>query len=234
METASWTDYLERHFGQWAVPNLVRGIVVLNILIYILMLGSPEFLSSLILTGSHLMNGEVWRLFTFFLILDPSLNTHWLFLLITLWVMWFIGEYLEEEWGAFKVNLFYLVGVLSVGIFSLFFPMIVIPSWYLNAMPFLAFATLFPTFVFHLYFLIPIEAKWLGVITGGLILLSFITVENASERMLIFASAINYLSFFGPTAVSTWKQRYESKQRLKELRRGYDEFDNEDDEDQRR
>ena len=66
---------------------------------------------------------------------------------------------------------------------------------------FLAFATLYPDTQFLLFFIIPVKAKWLAWIDGGLLAVSFVLKLislNWFGAALIVVAILNYLIFFWP------------------------------------
>lgn len=71
---------LERSVGRFAVSRIIIYIVFLQSLAYILWMaqqrkpdGAGDFLSRLELVGSLVMQGQVWRIFTFVL-MPPLMN----------------------------------------------------------------------------------------------------------------------------------------------------------------
>ena len=103
-------DTLERRFGRYAIPNLIRVIAAFNALVFILGQINPAFLGFLDLTRDGLARHEYWRLITYIFI--PK-TTSFLFIFFALSWLWMMGEGLERAWGAFRVNLFYLVGMVG-------------------------------------------------------------------------------------------------------------------------
>ena len=62
----------------------------------------------------------------------------------------------------------------------------------------LAFAAIFPQAVFRINFLIPIKAKWLGIVYAVIIGYEFLMSDMVS-RVIILASLLNFLLFFFAT-----------------------------------
>src|SRR3712207_4317566 len=106
----SFLDKLERRIGFIAVPGLVRIIVTFTALVYGLMILAPEFVSVIELDPALVMAGGVLRLFTYVFI--PRTMSP-LFQLLGLWFLWFVGEGLERAWGALRLVLYFLVGMLG-------------------------------------------------------------------------------------------------------------------------
>jgi membrane associated rhomboid family serine protease len=197
MLVSSWVERVEDHFGHWAVPNLVRVLVGLNIATYLFNLVSPGFIDILTLQPEAVMHGEVWRVVTFLFI--PPVDLHPIFLLLFFWFLWWVGDALEGEIGSFQVNLFYLVSLLAVGAATPFIGLAVVPNVYLHTAIFLMFGTLFPEVQILLMMVIPTPAKILAWISAAWTGLQFFLVPEI--RLVIAASMAGYLAFFGEALV---------------------------------
>ena len=51
-------DRLERHLSRFAIPHLIRYVVVLNALVFILLSLDPKYLSVLVLDGDAIVQGR--------------------------------------------------------------------------------------------------------------------------------------------------------------------------------
>ncbi len=203
-----WINALERRFGHLAVPGLLRIIVVFNTLVYLLLLVNPELESWLDLRPDRIMAGEVWRLGSYILI--PQVNAHspfgvlWVFLYLNL--LWLMGEGLEQAWGSFKLNLFYLLGMIGTTVAALCFNADDATGFFLNLSLFFAFATLFPNFPILLFFVLPVAVKWIALFSlfgVGMQLLG----GTVSQRLVIGVSLLNYVLFFGGDWIKYWRER---------------------------
>ena len=75
-------------------------------------------------------------------------------------------------WGAFRFNLYFFSGMLlhviaCLLIYLIFGMNFQMGSFYLNMSLFFVYVALFPDAEFLLFFIIPIKAKWLGIIEGA-------------------------------------------------------------------
>ena len=75
---------------------------------------------------------------------------------------YFLGSTLENVWGTFRFNLYYLVGLIGAVIAAFFTGYGT--STYLNLSLFLAFAFLFPDHEILLFFFFPIKMKYLAYV----------------------------------------------------------------------
>jgi hypothetical protein len=181
---------LERRFGRYAIPNLIGFIVGGMAIVWVLSLAKPEFQDHLALDIRAVRRGEVWRLVTFLFIPPPSSA---LWILINLYFTWWVGSSLEQHWGAFKFNAYYAVGAVgTIAAAVLFGPA---TNFWLDASLFLAFATVFPEIKILLFFVIPVQVKWLGIIAALGIAYAGAT-GSWGTRGSIVASLANYVLFF--------------------------------------
>ena len=213
----SWLDKLERRFGFLAIPGLIRFVIGFTVLVYLLVYLNRGFESYLALDPVLIRQGEVWRLVTY-IFLPQTLSPLWL--LLALWFLWFIGEGLERAWGAFRLTLYFLVGMIGTAVAAFFFG-----AKFSNGMLivslFFAFARFYPEEVIYILFILPVKIKWLAWIMGAFLLFGFV-VNGMSYRMALVAAFANYLIFFGPeiihearhrTEVSARRKRFESHAR---------------------
>src|SRR5256885_16211907 len=116
--TMNLLESLERRFGRFAIPGLIRIIAGFNALVFVLARLNPEFVSLLNLDRRAVLHGQVWRLVTYIYIPTTSSRIWFLFVLLFLW---FIGEGLGRAWGAFRFNLFYFVVMVSRSVAAFLF-----------------------------------------------------------------------------------------------------------------
>jgi len=192
---------LERKIGRYALPNLIAYVVAGMAIVWVLSLARPELLRYLVLDMDAVRRGEVWRLVTF-LFIPRAMSPIWV--LISLYFTWWIGSSLEEHWGPFKLNAFYLVGALgTVAAAVLTRPQ---TNFWLHTSLFLAFATVFPDAQIMLMLILPIRAKWLGLLSAVGIGIAFVG-NDWPARAAIGAAVGNYLLFFGGHWWGVWRSR---------------------------
>ncbi|MDO4555883.1 MAG: hypothetical protein Q4B70_12150, partial [Lachnospiraceae bacterium] len=199
----NFLDKLERKFGRYAIHNLSRYLIILYVLgaIVNIFSGGTIYNAYLSLNPYMILHGEIWRIFTF-LIATPTSNL--IFLIFVLLFYYNICAELEYHWGDFRFNMYILVGVLGtiLAAFLLYFitgsGYISMDTYYLNLSLFLAYAASFPDATFYLYAVIPVKAKWLGILDGVLLLYSFIS-GGMSTRVAVIVAMLNFLLFFFAT-----------------------------------
>ena len=93
-------SFLRRH-PRLGIPGLMRYIVIGNVLVYLLdMFSKSGYAMGTGLLGfsaNAILQGQVWRLVTFFFV--PASSRNIFFFLVTLYFYYFIGNALENEWG---------------------------------------------------------------------------------------------------------------------------------------
>ncbi len=186
-------DRFERHLSRFAIPGLIRFVVAFNALAFFLGALNPGYLEVLALDRAEILKGEVWRIFTWIFIPDI---TSFPWILLYLWATFWIGDLLESQWGTFRLNAYYFLGmffcILSAVIFGASFGNI-----FLNLSIFLALATLLPNMEILVFFILPVKLKWASLISliGPLLIL---ITGPLPAKMMVLVCLGNYLLFFGP------------------------------------
>lgn len=213
---------LERRFGRFAIPNLTTVLLVGQVCLYVAsFMPQGVDLGRVMLNPARVMQGEVWRLVTF-LFTPPGDRTAFVIFYFLLFHLF--GTSLERHWGEFRFNMFILVGWLA-NVVAAFAGAAILGSVQPNAPGamelapasasnvflysslFLAFARLYPDFIINLFFVLPIRIKWLALLQWlgyGYKLLS----GTWMERMLVLATVLNYLLFFGPEHLREYRQTH--------------------------
>lgn len=203
-----WIDRLERRARGLAVPNLMFFLSGAMLLVYILQLFFPMLPRVLSLDRSALLHGQVWRLLTF-LAVPPSSSPLWI--LFNLYFYCLLGRGLEQQWGVFRFNLYYLCGMVGAILTCLITGYGT--NYYLNLSLFLAFAAFYPDYRLMLFFVLPVKIKYLAMLDGVLLLVSFV-LAGWPDRIAILMSLVNIVIFFGgsslkrlKTQMGYWKTR---------------------------
>ncbi len=164
----------------------------------------------LYLSWPLVMKGQIWRVLTF--IFEPG-NSNPLTFILSLYFYYMIGGALENEWGSFNFDCFYLLEMLFTVIAAAFIG--VGTSYYINLSLFLAFAMLYPEYQVLLFYVIPVKVKWVALIDFLFMAYSFWV--NPSSRLLIVACLIPLVLFLGEDAYRNIKRYIERKKRQNEF-----------------
>ena len=214
-------DKLERRFGFLAIPGLIRAIVIFTGLVFVLVRLNPDYRFVLALDPARIRHGEVWRLVTY-IFLPQTFSFLWV--LMALWFLWFIGDGLEKAWGAFRVTLYYFVGMIGTTVAAFFFGSNFSNSM-LTAGLFFAFAHFYPDEVIYVFFILPLKIKWVAWAVAAFLLYGFV-VGGIALQMAMLAALSNYLIFFAPGVISQLRNRKEiasRRQRFETQSRSNDE-----------
>lgn len=212
-------DRMERKFGKYAIKDLGRYIIFMYGLGSIIRILNEDFYYNwLSLDFSKVLDGQIWRILTFFL--QPPVSdmrgVNVLLCVISLAFYYWVFNALEKALGTFRLNLYYFSGVLfNVLITLAFFIIFYIFTgeqfglstslYYVNESLFLAFAVLFPDVTVYFMMMLPVKMKWAAVVWGAFMLYDFIRIENvllavspiyaAFYALILFVSLLNFVIF---------------------------------------
>lgn len=223
-------DRLERRFRRYAIPHLTAMIVAGQGLLYVLSYMSGGLsLDRIALNPERVLNGEVWRLVTFPFMPPPMIPVFAIFYFLLLYQF---GTSLENYWGLLRYNLFLGIG-LAASIVAAFIAYAILRgieandpqlaglaasqvanNGFLYSSIFLAFARLNPNFTMMLFFVLPVPIKYLALVQWAFFFLT-IAVGDWMSRMLVIATVLNYMLFFGR---EQWREaRYNRRRHLFQL-----------------
>jgi len=175
---------MEKKIGKYAIKNIIMWVVVLEALGYLLMSIIPGFVEYIALNPILVLKGQVWRLVSWIMI-PPSLDDNAFLMLVAFYCDYWIGTTLERLWGKFYMNVFFFSGMIlciltNFAIYAwAYFANGVTPqsligiyyityfdgaTFYLITSILLAFSVCFAEVSFLLFFVLPIKAKYLGLI----------------------------------------------------------------------
>jgi len=197
---------LERKFGKYAIPNLMKYIIILFGVGLLIGSMPPYTLGNYFkLDFPSIMKGQIWRLFTF--IIPISSIGGILYTAIAAYCYYLIGNALERTWGAFRFNLYFFSGIffnlLASFITFLFTGLSLSPSLeFICGTLFFALAAIYPNTEFRLYFLIPIKAKYLAWVQAALYIFtigSYMVKGQYFQVIPLVVAVGNFLIFFFAT-----------------------------------
>ena len=214
-------DRLERRFGRFAVPNLAlliamgHGLVLVMSWLNASQPGSADVLQDWRLQGSEVLAGEWWRLLTF-LFVPPGSDILFLFALYLFVVM---GGALENKWGAFRFNVYMLVGCVSSVAVAFIVPDQAVTVGYLGLSVVLAFAGLFPDFRLYVMFVFPVPIKFLAWFVWFYYGVTLLSGSNWLDKLLVLASILNFALFFGSDILLKIRSSKRRQQHLRQVAR---------------
>ncbi len=191
------------------IPNLMLYVSLGSALVCIIDLvnGSNLLTSLLFFHKGAILQGQVWRLFTYAF----TYNTGSLLLTaISLLCYYALGRHMEQMWGTLRFNLFYLTGLILMDIYCMLFDGQASVT-YLNLSLFLGYATLFPDAQFLLMFIIPIKARFFALFDLLLVVVDLIIYPFPYNLFPVIALA-NYFLFFGKDVLNilplSWRRKF--------------------------
>jgi hypothetical protein len=209
---------LDTRFGRFAVPNVTMVLIVGQVFLFLAFYmnpgeGNENVLEKIWLSPEKVLAGEVWRIVTF--LFTPPL-TNPIFAFFFWYLFYLMGTTLEVSWGAFRYNLFLLIGYLAclIGAFATYFATgsdFPANNGFLYGTVFLAFARLFPEFVMYIMFIIPVKIRWLAMFQWIVYTVSFL-MGPGMVRAMVAASVANYFFFFGRDIWRDMKQGHRRMQ----------------------
>ena len=166
-------------FGPGPITPAVRALLIANIAAFVLTFFAPSLLLTFGLRPADVFkSGAVWQGLTY-MFLHGNVS-HIFFNMLTLWL---IGVELERMWGTTFFTKFYFACGLGAGLTQVllgFLPDPIGSQFYYQATIgasgaiyglLLAFALYFPTRPFLIFFIFPVQARYLVMILGGISLL---------------------------------------------------------------
>lgn len=182
----NWMYNLERKYGKYAIKNITRYMALISIIgsIFLSAIGD-EYIYKCAFYMPYILKGQVWRLVTW-VFYPMSAASILEFLFIFCLVM--LGDSLESCFGSFRMNLYFLTGILLNifgGIIIYIFTGISIELslYYILFSLYVMLGLFMPDAEVRLYFVLPIKMKWLmGFYAVGL---AYEVIRNFSFGMSV-------------------------------------------------
>ena len=192
---------LRRRFERFCFKNRDKGIP--NMMLYISLGAGLVYLFTMATQNSVLyyylmfdreliLQGQVWRLISYPLTYNAG---NLLLTAVSLLCYYSLGRAMENIWGTFRFNLFYLSGIVMMDIYCMIFGGYA-DVYYLNLSLFLSYATMFPNAQFLLFFIIPVKAWIFALLDLVLVLIGLLT-DSFPYNLFSVISIANYFLFFG-------------------------------------
>lgn len=216
---------LERKFGRYAIHDLMLYFMYIwgfSTLLFNFFPGADRlYYTFFSLDFRMVFRGQIWRLVTF--IFTPYwLRSSFDFICFALqvYVYLMIGRSLENAWGAFRFNLFFIGGILFNILGGLIYYITVISIGSVSGLGFLsstaymvgldylfqsmffAFAVLYPNIQFLLFYIIPVKVKYLAILDAlylGYLVLTSIKGGQYYMAIGVIVALANFLIFFFAT-----------------------------------
>ena len=188
----NWIDKMERRYGRFAIPYLIKGLMIGQLAVgLIVLLINGQFAGFISLSRSAVLHGQIWRLITF--LFQPVWLGGALGILNLVFYFW-IGNSLTRAWGDFRMTLFIALGVLGAWI-SCFLAGGASPDGIFLSMMF-AYTWMWPEQGVLLFGIIPLKMKYLGWYELLVWAVQFLTGTLTTKISLVLG-LLGFLVFFG-------------------------------------
>ena len=211
-----WLDSIERRLEWLSFPGLFKYLTFLGVIAYACQWARPDI--GQVLDFDHegiFQRGEVWRIFTF--IFTPMGSGGFtpigvIMLFFAVMVSFLISDSLEAAWGPTRTTLYVLLSWFATAASQMLFD----PQWagagmMLYSSLFFAFATLFPKVEFALFFIIPVQVRFLAMI--GAFFLAMAALSSLSSLQVILPAMLPYFLWVLPDIIRGRKSLVASAQR---------------------
>ena len=210
----NWINKLENRFGHLAIPNILRYVAALSALVFVLMTINPSYSSYLELNPLAVLNGQAWRLITHVFIPQFGYGVPpWLGAAMYIMFLMWLGDGLEEALGAFRLNLYFFIGIIGVGVGAMLFG-VDAHRVILFGTLFMAFAWFYPDATVMLFFIVPIKAKWIALLDALVIGIIFIS-SDWMQKVGVLIAMSNLILFFWKPWLNKRAERVDANQRRK-------------------
>ena len=213
---------------------IVIGSAVVSILS--MFNGGANVLYALYFDKGLILQGQVWRLFTYIF----TSYTNGIYSLIFLYFFYMFGKFIEQSMGTFRFNLFYFSGVILMDVFAMiFFPaetqydhlvLYLQMATFMHLSMVLTFAAMRPDSQFLILFILPVKAWVLSLVY---IVIIAAQVYNASAvfpcNLLPLVGLANFLLFSGKDVLNllppSWRPSGNRRQKPPQQKKGPIPFD---------
>lgn len=209
-----WLDRFCYKHPRFGIPNLMKFIVIGNVLVYFMDMFSNGYATLLFLFHPDLIfQGQVWRIFTFLFVPVSGYSSSNMFSILwfamTTLFYYYIGNALERQWGSTRFTVFYFLGAILNLIIGFAFQTSV-TMYYVNMSMFFAFATLYPEMQVLLYGILPLKVKWLAWLDAALFLydiIRYLMLGAWGYALIPVVAILNYFIFFWDDLMSIVRRK---------------------------
>jgi hypothetical protein len=215
-----FSNEFERRFGWLSFPGFLRYFALLHAMVYLLTIFQPGIGRLLAFDWALIRAGEVWRVATCLFAsagMGQATSMGMFFMFFMVMIAFMISDALEGAWGVFKCSMFYYCGILG-GIAACFVSpaMSMNTGLFLYESAFFAFATVFPRVEFRLFFILPVQVRFLAML-GGVILI-WPGFKMPLWWLLIGLGFMNYLLWAGIPALRGKSREVKAIKRRREFK----------------
>lgn len=212
-------DRFERRLGWLSFPSVLRYYALFHVLVYLLQFINPLIGRILEFDREKIFAGEVWRVVTFLFASSGSGGLGamgMLFLFFMVMIAFMMSDALEDAWGVFRATMFHYTGFLGLLAANFLYPAPMPGSgFFIYTSAFFAFATLFPKVEFLMFFILPVQVKWIAILIAVFTLAGLLN-DPLFAGFLLLAFG-NYIVWAGIPAIRGRVQIMEAGSRRKKF-----------------
>lgn len=164
----NWMDKLEKKWGRYAVSNLSAYFVIATVIGQLISLVAPVLMLYISFDMNGVIHGQIWRLVTWIFMPVSSLDFFGILFLVCA-LLW--GRSLENIFGTFRLNLYFVMGILVCDLGGILIYVISrlflgqglpvdLSSYYMLTTMLLMMAAYMPDHVILISFVLPVKMKW--------------------------------------------------------------------------
>lgn len=205
-----WLEKLERRFGHLAIANLAGKLIMIKVLVWLMVLLRGDGLLIQLYQEAHSLHLGLAGSWLISLIAPPGsastapMDLFWA-VIINVWMMYSFSRLLEEHLGSFRFTLLIALYVFLQGIVTHY---ALIPAEAIYMLEKLRFSFIFisigiliPSYVIHLFGIIPVTTRVLAIIDVlyhlGLAVRILVNNDHWSAALWIASPAVFALVFLG-------------------------------------
>ena len=107
-------------FGPPVTPDVIKGLIVANVAIYLLQQYAAGFTDALVVQPARVWEGgEIWRVFTYMWAHDPSSIWH---VALNMLMLWMFGSEVAAHWGTKRFLTYYMTAGIGAGVIIATYP----------------------------------------------------------------------------------------------------------------
>jgi membrane associated rhomboid family serine protease len=234
---------MSRHFGGGGRPSYtfiggggiggaVKALLIANVVVFVLQYIAGNAIIGIFGLTPADVTGRffLWQLVTYMFLHSPTSFMHILF---NMFFLWMFGNELEGTWGKREFYRYYFVCGIGAGLFSvLFSPGSTIPTIGASGAIYgilMAYGLLFPYRQIWIWGIIPIQARYLVMILGGIAFLSSFGTSGGGIAHVahLGGMVVGYVYLRGGARTRRfhWRDRYDQWRRER-LRRKFEVYYN--------
>jgi len=221
MNFPNWLVWIDKNLKWLFIPKLPLALIIIQVAGFFLVRYLPAYVEQLYLEPKAILEGQIWRIFTFIAI--PLMNNFLVF--FVLWFFYKVMDWLEKAWGSTLLTVYFLFAWLSTVLVSIFTVLasslleINIPTnfdnmKYIGCSFFFALVTLNPNKEVHLFFILPITFKWIAIFIAAVLFAVPLLLRSYEHLLYLSLLFANYLLFFGKGYWLYFKRELERRRRF--------------------